>query len=108
MSEMSSWLKILRFLMDNKEESFSIRFISKKLGLNYRIAFEEIKKLEKEEIISIKKLGNSNQCAFRYALSEKVFVAENSKKNDFLKNKALKVMYDRVMHIQSPFFIFLI
>jgi len=105
---MGSWLKILRFFMDNKEESFSIRFIAKKLGLNYRIAFEEIKKLEKERIIFIKKLGNSNQCAFKYALNEKVFIAENSKKMDFLKNKALNVMYGRIMEIQNPFFIFLV
>ncbi|MCX6707428.1 MAG: hypothetical protein NT001_04795, partial [Candidatus Woesearchaeota archaeon] len=95
--------KIIRFLIDRKDEPFSINSIAKQLKMNYRIAFEGVKKLEKEGIVAIKRLGNSNQCVFSYHFNEKILEAENQKKNDFLKNKTFKVIYNRLMEIKNPF-----
>lgn len=105
---MKNQQKIIMFLIGHKDESFSINSIAKKLKMNYRIAFEEIKKLEKGGIVAIKKLGNSNQCVFNYHFNEKVLEAESQKKNDFLKNKTFKVVYNRIMEIKNPFFICLV
>ncbi len=105
---MKSQLRILRFLMENKEESFSIRSIAKKLVLNYRIAFDEIKKLENEKLISVKKLGNTNQCSFNYSFNEKILMVEHQKRAELLKNKNLKVLYNTIMGVKNPFFICLV
>ncbi len=105
---MKNQLRILGFFMENKEESFSIRNMAKKLVLNYRIAFDEIKKLENEKLISVKKLGNTNQCSFNYNFSEKVLMIEHQKRVELLKNKNLKVLYNTISEVKNPFFICLI
>ncbi|MBI2135527.1 nucleotidyltransferase domain-containing protein [Candidatus Woesearchaeota archaeon] len=102
---MNSKQKILRHFIENNEDSFSIRSISKKLKINYRIAFEEIEKLKEQELIEIKKLGNCNLCRFAFKYNEKVFEIENIRKNELLDNKDLWVIYNRFKDIKSPFFI---
>lgn len=105
---MKNQIKVLSFLMENREDSFSIRHIAKSLGLNYRIAFDEIRKLEDEKLVSVKRLGNTNQCSFNYNFNEKVLAVENQKRAELLRNKNLKVLYNNVMNVDSPFFICLI
>lgn len=105
---MNNKLKIIRFFIENKEENFSINSIANNLKLNYRIAFEDTKKLEAENIVSIKKFGNTNQCSFNYKFNEKVLLVENNRKQELLKNQDIKVMYNRLMEIKNPFFICLV
>lgn len=105
---MKNQQKIIRFLIGHKDESFSINSIAKKLKMNYRIAFEGVNKLEADGIVTIKKLGNSNQCVFSYHFNEKVLEAEDRKKEEFLRNKDFKVLYKRIMEIKNPFFICLV
>ncbi|HLC80964.1 MAG TPA: nucleotidyltransferase domain-containing protein [Candidatus Nanoarchaeia archaeon] len=105
---MKNQLKIICFFLEHKGESFSINSIAKKLKFNYRIAFEEVKRLAAEKIISLKKFGNANQCRFNYFLNEKVFLAENHRKKILLKNKNLLILYQRLAEINPPFFIFLV
>ncbi len=105
---MKNWLKILSFFIENKEMKITINSLSKKLNLNYRIAFQETKALEKEGLVKIEKVGNSNICRFNYKLSKKVFEAEETRKNNLLKNKSLDVIYGEIEEIKDPFFIFLV
>lgn len=105
---MSSTLKILTFFIENKDKSFSINYISKKLKLNYRIAFEEIKKLEDKKLISINKLGNSNQCRFNYSFNEMILKAELDRRDELLKNTDIRLIYERIKEIKDPFFTLLI
>jgi predicted nucleotidyltransferase len=106
--KMSSKPKILRFLMDNKQEAFSINSVSRRLKINYRIAFEDMKKLEADGLILIKKLGNSNQCQFSNHFNEETLKIEEEKKAELLKDKNLKVLYKRISEIKNPFFVCLI
>ena len=43
-------IKILKFLLNNKEARFTIRNISERTKINYRIAHEKVNYLEKKEI----------------------------------------------------------
>jgi len=45
---MKSEIKILKLLLDQKNERFTIKKISETLKINYRIAYENVIKLEKE------------------------------------------------------------
>ncbi len=55
--------KILIYMLDHKEEKFTINQLSKKLNLNYRIAHQTIKSLEKEQLIKTEKAGRSLLCS---------------------------------------------
>lgn len=100
--------KILKLLLENKEEEFSINKMAKKLKLNYRLAFMAAKQLERAGAITVKHLGNSNQCRFSWNLDSLVFNMENIRKEELLQNPNLKLIFKRVMEIKSPFFIFLV
>ncbi len=101
-------LSILKFLIENNEEDFSIRQIALKRKINYKSAYEAVKKLEKERIIDIKRYGNISIIKFNYTFNESVFIVENKRKKDFLKNKNINVFYKRISEIKNPFFICLI
>ncbi len=105
---MKNYHKLIRYLLDNYHECYSINSIAKKLKLNYRIAFEEINKLANEKIIIIKRMGNSNQCTFNYYFNEKVLEVEQKKREELLKNKDIKVLYSLISDIKNPFYICLI
>jgi len=102
---MKNQIKITEFLNKNKNRQFSINQIAKELRINYRTAYEDVLKLQKQGIISINKLGNSNQCLINNVLNDIVFKVENLKKNKLLKNKNFKVLYSRLNDIKNPFFI---
>jgi len=98
-------LGVLRLLIENPEKDYSIRKIALERKINYRSAYEIVKKLEKEGVIDVKKYGNVSVVKFNNNFNESVFIAENQRKEDFLKNKDFKVLYRRVREIKNPFFI---
>ena len=105
---MKNILKILKHFMENKGKEFTIKQVSEKLKINYRIAYQEIKNLEQKKLIEIKKIGNSNACSFNYVFNELSMQAEAIRKEDLLKNKNLKVIYKRIMELKHPLYILLV
>ena len=75
---MNNWKPILTYLIENQEELFTINQIAKALKLNYRIAYTEIKSLEKEGLVIVTKAGNSNQCKFSRKFNDKIFAVSIS------------------------------
>ena len=105
---MKNQLKIIKLLIEHKEEQFSILQLAKQLNLNYKIAYGEIKKLDLKNLLIIKKLGNSKQCSFNCVYNELVLAAEKKRQENLLKNKNIKLIYHRLEEIKNPFYIFLI
>lgn len=91
---MDSDIKILKLLLDNNGERFTIKKISETLKINYRIAYERVLLLETEGLIRITKAGNSKICEFTYRFNSKVYEAEYQRREDILKNKDLRTMLD--------------
>ena len=104
---MNNWIQILKYLIENKEKQFTINHISKALKLNYRIAYTEVKSLEKEGLIDVKKAGNSSQCSLSNKFNEKVFAVEYLRRKELLTNKDLKVMCNRLSEINEQFILVL-
>lgn len=100
---MGSETKILRLLLDNKEEVFTIKKAAESLSINYRIAYEKIMKLEKEGLIKITKVGNSKVCKFTYTFDSRVFQAEDSRRKDLLKKKDFLIIHNRLAELKFPF-----
>lgn len=100
---MNSEIKILKLLLENKEESFTIKKIAEKTGINYRIAYEKVLQLEKEELIAIKKAGNSKICTFTNNFNAKVFEAEYERRKELFKNKDFQVIHNRLSELKFQF-----
>ncbi len=101
---MDSDIKILKLLLNRREEKFTIKKISEALKINYRIAYEKTMMLEKEGLLKITKLGNSKICEFTYNFNNKVYEAEYYRREDlFKKNKDFLVLNNRLAELSFVF-----
>ncbi|MBS3064541.1 MAG: nucleotidyltransferase domain-containing protein [DPANN group archaeon] len=100
-------IKILKFLLNNRENRFTIKKISESLKINYRTAYENVLLLEKEKLIKITKTGNSNICELDDSFNESLFTAEFQRKKDLLNNKDFQIIHNRLSELKFPFIILL-
>ncbi|MBU0628235.1 MAG: nucleotidyltransferase domain-containing protein [Nanoarchaeota archaeon] len=100
---MKSEIKILKLLLDKKEDRFTIKKISEALGINYRIAYENVGLLEKEGLLKVTKLGNSKICEFTNKFSNKTYEAEYLRRAELFKSKDFLVIYNRLAELNFSF-----
>ena len=100
---MDSDIKILKFLLGRKGDKFTIKNISESLKINYRIAYEQVMKLEKEGLLGITKAGNSKMCELASKFDHKVFEAEYLRKKELFRNKDFLVIHNRLAELKFPF-----
>lgn len=99
--------KIVKFLIENKERDFSIYGLSKELKIDYKLLYINIKKLEREKTIEIKDLKNQKRCSFKDSFNGEIFIAENERRNDYLKKKEFQAIYDKIKTINKQFILLL-
>ena len=104
---MGAEIRILKLLLSNKENIFTIKKIADRTGINYRIVYEKIKSLEKEGLIKVTKTGNTKVCKFTNKFNDKVFKAEYERRKELFKNKDFLVLYKRLAKLQFPFVVLL-
>ena len=97
--------QILKILIENQEQEWTIRKLSLLRKINYKSAYNAILKLEKIGIVEVKKIGNSSRCSFNKKFDSLVFEVENQRREDLLKNKNFLVMYDELGKINEQFII---
>ena len=103
-ANMKPEIKILKLLLGNKEEIFTIRKIAERTDINYRIVYEKVKSLEKERLIKVTKTGNTKICQFANKFNDKVFKAEYERRQDLLsRNRDFLVLHKRLSELQFPF-----
>lgn len=105
---MNNNLKVLKLFVDNKDKSFTIKKTAEALNINYKIAYEEIIKLEKDNLIKINKHGNAKVCMFNYRYHSKIVEIEEIRKQKLFKNKDIKLIYNRIKEVKSPFYCLLL
>jgi len=107
MPKMNNNLKVLKLFIDHKNRTFTIKRAAETLKMNYRIAHEEITKLEKETLIKITRHGNSKVCEFSYKYHSKIVEVEEIRKQSLLntsKNKDIWLIFKRIKEVKSPFY----
>jgi len=106
-NSINSNIRILMFLIGNKEKKFTIKQISENTKINYRIAYEQIMKLEKEELVKVTPIGNSKMCEFTNTFNSHVYEAEYQRKEDLFKNKDFRVIHNQLSELNFPFILLL-
>jgi predicted nucleotidyltransferase/predicted transcriptional regulator len=100
---MDSGIRILKLLLDKKEERFTIKKMAEALKINYRIAYEQTMNLGKEGLLKITKTGNSNVCEFASKFDNKVFEAEYLRRKELFKKKDFLIIHNRLAELKFPF-----
>lgn len=102
-------IPILKLFLEHKEQKYTIKKISELLKINYRIAYETVLNLQKENLLKITKTGNSNQCELTNQFNQKVFCAESERRSELLKNKDLTIILDYYQrNLNSRFYVLLL
>lgn len=100
-------INILKLLIGNKDKKLSIRKISKIRKINYKSAYNALKKLEKENIVNLEKIGNTTICSFNQNFNETVFEAEYKRREDVFRNKNLLVIQKNLSELNFSFIVLL-
>jgi predicted nucleotidyltransferase len=99
--------EILKLLISNKEETFSIRKISKIRKINYKSAYLSLKSLEEKGLVTLKRIGNTISCTFNDRFNDLVFKAEYQRREEMLKNKNFLILYNQLKKINKQFILLL-
>ncbi|HIH39078.1 nucleotidyltransferase domain-containing protein [Candidatus Woesearchaeota archaeon] len=86
-------LGILQLLIENKEEKWSIRQISLQRRINYKSAYQAVKKLEKEGVVNLEKMGNVTLCSFNSKCNSTTFAAEEGRRNEAIRDKKVSAVF---------------
>ncbi len=104
---MSIKQRILRFLIENKEKTFSMYELAKVLKIDYKLLYINIKKLKVEKSIDVENLKSQKRCSFKNSFNEDVFIVESERRNDILKKKEFKAIYEKLNGVNKQFIILL-
>ena len=99
----SEAFQILKLLIENKKEKYSIRRLSKARKINYKSAYNAIMNLKEEGIVDIEKIGNMSICSFNGNFSPLVFAVEYEIRNEALKKKKILEIYTRLDKLAFSF-----
>ena len=91
---MKIFQKILLFLIENKEKTFSIYELSKVLNIDYKLTYTHIKKLQNEGSIFVEDFKNQKRCSFRDHFTPDVFIVEYERRASLLKKKEFWGIYE--------------
>ena len=106
-NEQSEKIEILKLLIQNKEETYSIRKIALQRKINYKSAYNALKNLEKEKIVELKRAGNTLICAFNNNFNDLVFKAEYSRRENLFRKKEFLIIYNSLKKLEFPLVILL-
>lgn len=90
-------------LIENPEDQVNISQLSKKLKMDYKNTYNIIKKLEKENLIILNRFGNAYNCILNKKINPLIFEAEYRRREELLKNKNFKVLFNKLHSIMTPF-----
>ncbi|MBM3247654.1 nucleotidyltransferase domain-containing protein [Candidatus Pacearchaeota archaeon] len=101
---MKTEIKILKFLLA-EDKSLTIREVSQKTKLDYKIVHTAIKELVKKRLLESKPVGKSIQLTLKRIYSKEIFEAETERKEELLKDKNLKVLHDHLLDLPFQFIV---
>ena len=104
---MSIKQKILRFLIENKEKTFSMYELAKAVKIDYKLVHTNVKKLQEDKSIIVEDLKSQKRCSFKDSFTEDVFIVESERRVDILKKKEFKAINEKLKSISKQFILLL-
>ena len=101
--------KILKLLLSNKGQEFTIRAIARNISIDYKTVYIVVKELIKSNAVHARKAGQTISCSMNQKeFNADVFRAEYLRREDLLRNKDLSALHSYFKDIKEPFFILLL
>ncbi len=104
-------LKILAYLIDNRDEHLGVRELARKISTVYYLVHRNIQQLKKEKIINLERAGKTDLISLNRQIDSAYLIeAENFKKEHFYqKYPYLKITFKKIIaQMKSSFFILLV
>ena len=99
--------KILKYLIENRNEYTNINKISKELDTDYKNTFKTI--TNNKDLITKQKIGNINLIKINPIFNPKIFSVDYKRTSQFLKeNKKLELIKKDIENLNYPFLIVLL
>jgi predicted nucleotidyltransferase len=95
-------LEIVIGLIESEERP-TIRKLSGETGIKYSNVYNIVKKLQNEEIISLKKTGNAYSCSINKKVDPLIFEAEFHRRKKLLKNGDFQILHRRLSSLLFSF-----
>ncbi len=101
--------KILKLLLSKRKEEFTIRYISKRISIDYKAVHITVKRLIKSNVVKARKAGQTILCSINQKVFDvDMFRAESIRKREILSDKNIYVLYNRIKNTVKCFFILLL
>jgi len=84
--------EIIIKLIETIEERPTIRQLSQETGIRYTNVHNIVKKLEKEDLISLEKVGNAYKCSINKKVHPLIFDAEFRRKENLIGGNDFKIL----------------
>ena len=94
--------EILKYILSNNSRKLTITDIAKGLNKDYKNIYTLIKKMSEENILQIEKIGNSNIVTPIKKANPQFFSAEYSRREDILKNRNIKNIFNILKRVYYP------
>lgn len=102
MKQQQNSVKILKYLISSDNEMQNISNIAKGANIDYKNTYNIIKNLQKDKIVNLKKIGNSNIVQFTKKLNPVVYEAEFNRREQIFKNKEIKAIFSYLENLYFP------
>ncbi|MBM4242146.1 MAG: nucleotidyltransferase, partial [Euryarchaeota archaeon] len=85
------------------EERPTIRQLSQETGIRYKNVYNIVKKLEKEDLISLEKVGNAYKCSINKKVHPLIFEAEFRRKENLIRGDDFKILMSKLNSLPFSF-----
>ncbi len=100
--------EVIRVLIENKEKELSMNQIAKLLKKDYKNAHNIITRLSKLQVARLELFGKSYRVTLFNKAHPLIYEAEYIRRQEFLRNKGLAVMYDSFRSLHSRLYVLLV
>ena len=90
----SQEVPIIKVLLENREQELNITSLSTLLHKDYKTTHTIVKRLEKKKLLTLQKFGKSFKIMLNSTSHPLFFEAEYMRKEEFVRDKNIKVMLD--------------
>ena len=94
--------EVIKALIES-ETKMNIRELSKKLGMNYKNAYNIVMRLNKEGIVSLERLGQAAYCTLNRTTHPLIFQAEHERRSKLLKKSEFRAIHEKLNSLEFSF-----